>query len=177
MFSHTLGSTLASTLMPTVPSNDEKQKRLCALAWVHAESCPTLWSHGLWSARLLCQWDSPAENTGVGCHFLFLGIFPTQGSNPCLLCLLHWQVGSLLLCYLGSPRWLMVIQYTKGHLTPNTDLLWKSLHCFHEDGVLLGNWGECPHWCSCCLWKGSWLWAPWYYSLLTPCAQLSIFWI
>ena len=23
------------------------------------------------------------------------GIFPTQGSNPCLLCLLHWQVGSL----------------------------------------------------------------------------------
>ena len=104
MFSHTLGSTLASTLMPTVPSNDEKQKRLCALAWVHAESCPTLWSRGLWSARLLCQWDSLAENTGVGCHFLFVGIFPTQGSNPRLLCLLHWQVGSLLLCYLGSPK-------------------------------------------------------------------------
>ena len=30
-----------------------------------------------------------------GCHFLFQGIFPTQGSNRCLLCLLHQQVGSL----------------------------------------------------------------------------------
>ena len=28
---------------------------------------------------------------------------PTQGSNPHLLGLLHWQVGSLPLCYLGNP--------------------------------------------------------------------------
>ena len=39
--------------------------------------------------------DSPGKNTEVGCHFLFQGIFPTQGSNQHLLCLLHWQVGSL----------------------------------------------------------------------------------
>ena len=26
--------------------------------------------HGLQHARLLCQWDSPGKNTGVGCHFL-----------------------------------------------------------------------------------------------------------
>ena len=39
--------------------------------------------------------DSPGKNTGVGCHALFQGIFPTQGSNLRLLCLLHWQVGSL----------------------------------------------------------------------------------
>ena len=26
---------------------------------------------------------------------LLQGIFPTQGSNPCLLCLLHWQADSL----------------------------------------------------------------------------------
>ena len=25
--------------------------------------------------------DSPGENTGVGCHVLLQGIFPTQGSN------------------------------------------------------------------------------------------------
>ena len=31
----------------------------------------------------------------MGCHFLLQGIFPTQGLNPCLLCLLHWQAGSL----------------------------------------------------------------------------------
>ena len=38
--------------------------------------------HGIFQAR-------------VGCHFLLQGIFLTQGSNPCLLCLLHWQVDSL----------------------------------------------------------------------------------
>ena len=43
----------------------------------------------------LRQWDSPGKNTAVGCHFLLQGIFPTQGSNLCLLCLLHWQVDSL----------------------------------------------------------------------------------
>ena len=32
--------------------------------------------------RLLHSWDSPGKNTGVGCHFLLQGIFPTQGSNP-----------------------------------------------------------------------------------------------
>ena len=26
--------------------------------------------------------DSPGKNTGVDCHFLLWGIFPTQGSNP-----------------------------------------------------------------------------------------------
>ena len=33
-------------------------------------------------ARLLCPWDSPGKNTGVGCHCLLQGMFPTQGSNP-----------------------------------------------------------------------------------------------
>ena len=36
------------------------------------------------------------ENTGVGCHFLFQGIFPTQESK---LHLLHWQADSLLLSH------------------------------------------------------------------------------
>ena len=26
-------------------------------------------------------WDFPGKNTGVGCHALLQGIFPTQGSN------------------------------------------------------------------------------------------------
>ena len=29
--------------------------------------------------------DFPGKNTGVGCHFLLQGIFPTQRSNPGLL--------------------------------------------------------------------------------------------
>ena len=54
-----------------------------------------LWSYGLQSSRLICPWDSPGKNTGVGCQDLLQGIFLTQGSNPCLLHLLHWQVSSL----------------------------------------------------------------------------------
>ena len=38
----------------------------------------------------------------MGCHVLFQGIFLTQGSNPHLLCLLHWQAGSLPLVPPGS---------------------------------------------------------------------------
>ena len=45
--------------------------------------------------RLLCPWDSPGKNTGMGCHALFQRIFLTQGLNLCLLCLVHLQAGSL----------------------------------------------------------------------------------
>ena len=41
--------------------------------------------HGLQPTRLLCPWDFPGKSTGVGCHFLLQGIFPTQGSNLGLL--------------------------------------------------------------------------------------------
>ena len=47
------------------------------------------------------------KNTGVGCHALLQGIFPTQGSNPSLLCLLHWQEGSLPLVPPGKPKMLI----------------------------------------------------------------------
>ena len=47
----------------------------------------------VWLSRCLCPWDSADKTTGVGCHTVLQEIFPTQGSNPCLLCLLHWQAG------------------------------------------------------------------------------------
>ena len=37
------------------------------------------------------------QDTRVGCYFLLLGIFPTQGLNSCLLCFLHWQASTLLI--------------------------------------------------------------------------------
>ena len=45
----------------------------------------SLWPHELYPARLLCPWNSPGKNTGVGSHSLLQGNFLTQGSNPCLL--------------------------------------------------------------------------------------------
>ena len=32
--------------------------------------------------RLLCSWNFPGKNIGVGCRFLLQRIFPTQGSDP-----------------------------------------------------------------------------------------------
>ena len=48
---------------------------------------------------LLCPWDFSAKSTGVGCHFLLQGIFPTQGSNPGLL---HCRQTLYCLSYQGS---------------------------------------------------------------------------
>ena len=45
--------------------------------------------------------DSPGKNTGVGCHALLQGIFPTQGSNPRSPAL---QVDSLLSEPPGKPK-------------------------------------------------------------------------
>ena len=41
----------------------------------------SLWPYELQPARLLSPWDFSGRNTGVGCHALLQGIFPTQGSN------------------------------------------------------------------------------------------------
>ena len=73
------------------------------------QSCPTLGLYGQETARLLCPWDSPGKNTGVGCHALLQGIFLTQASNLPLLHLLRWQVGSLPLAPPG-----------RGHMKWNT---------------------------------------------------------
>ena len=52
--------------------------------------------------------DSPRKNTGVGCHALLQGIFPTRGSNPRLLhcksILYHLSHQESCQCKLGSPQ-------------------------------------------------------------------------
>ena len=52
------------------------------------------------SVRLLCRWDSPGNNTGLGCPSLLQGIFPTQVSN---LGLLHCRQILYHLSHQGSP--------------------------------------------------------------------------
>ena len=60
----------------------------------------SLGPHGLEPTRLLCPWDSPGKNIGVGCHFLLQGIFLTQESNPGLL---HCRQILYQVSYQGSP--------------------------------------------------------------------------
>ena len=52
--------------------------------------------------------DSPDKNTGVDCHALFQGIFPTQGSNPGLP---HCRQILYQLSHQGSPRILEWVAY------------------------------------------------------------------
>ena len=65
--------------------------RLFATLWTVAHQAP------------LSRQDSPVKSTTVGCHTLLQEIFLIQGLNPCLLCQLHWQVGSLPLAPPGNP--------------------------------------------------------------------------
>ena len=52
--------------------------------------------HGLYSL-----WNSPGQNTGVGSLSLLQGIFPAQGSNPCLP---YCRQIPYQLSHQGSPR-------------------------------------------------------------------------
>ena len=54
-------------------------------------------------AHLPCPWDSPGENTGVGCHALFCGDLPDPGIEPASPVSSALQVHSLLLSHQGSP--------------------------------------------------------------------------
>ena len=77
----------------------------CVLScFSHVWFCVTPWTvaHGV-----LCPWDSPGKNTGVDCHALLRGIFPTQGSNAPHI-YLHWQVCSLPPTPPGKPVLLLV---------------------------------------------------------------------
>ena len=76
---------------------------LCAklLQW-----CLTLWDPMGYIQLVSCaHGGSPGKNTGVDCHALLQGIFPTQGSNLHLSCLPHRQQGSLPLVPRGKPQW------------------------------------------------------------------------
>ena len=64
-----------------------------------AQSCLTLCDPRDRSPSGSAHGDSSGKNTGVGCHALPQGIFPTQGSNPGL-----YIAGGLFIIYQGSPR-------------------------------------------------------------------------
>ena len=75
--------------------------QLCVCVLSLSVVSSSLQPRGLWPARPLCPWDSPGKYTGVGCHTLLQGIFPTQALNPSsfvsgigrrvLYLWLHWE--------------------------------------------------------------------------------------
>ena len=81
---------------------------------VNSSVCLTLRPHGLKLTRLLCPWNSPGKDTGVGSHSLLQGIFLIQRWN---LGLLHWG------------RFFTIWATREAHATLNsTELLGVSAH-------------------------------------------------
>ena len=78
--------------------------RVCA----HSVVPDSLQAHGLQPVRLLCPWNSPGTNTGVGSHSRLQGTFPTQGSNL-KLCGGTEHSMSIKVCTLPNPRYPLVV--------------------------------------------------------------------
>ena len=89
---------------------------VCSCCFRQAKPCLTVATTWTVARQLLCPWDFPGKNAGVGYHVLLQGIFPTQGSNSCLL---HWQVDSLSLNHQGSPSFSLLISKMWRRILPN----------------------------------------------------------
>ena len=94
------------TLRSAVQAVTSGHKKSAPVFASNAELCSVVsdsfWPPGLQPTRLLCLWASPGKSTGVDCHFLPQGIFPTHGwiqpESPLL------QPDSLPLSHRGSPE-------------------------------------------------------------------------
>ena len=96
--------------------------------------CPTFCNtHGLWPARLLCPWKSPGKNTGVGCHFLLRGIFPTKGFNASLL---HYRWMLYRLSYYAIFQFSLVQSVMSNSATPWTAARQASLSITNSQSLL-----------------------------------------
>ena len=112
-------------ITPTWGSSSQKGKHIYnarsltkwyCLSPLVAQSCLTLWLHGLSPTRLLCAWNSPGKHIGVGCHSFLQGIFPTQVLNLALLHCRH------ILSHLSHQRSLL--------LTKIQNIIWSCFPCF-----------------------------------------------
>ena len=67
-----------SLTAPTLPTKPEVTLIICPFLPASKLRWAPIHEWGSWDLPLFF----PGKNTGVGCHFLLQGIFPTQGLNP-----------------------------------------------------------------------------------------------
>jgi len=103
--------------------------------------------------------DSPGRNTGVGCHALLQGIFPTQGLNPCLLhCrrilyrldnqqkVVEWMTEWM-------HEWRTVINRNK---KIERELVWAFIYTFQDPHCLLDDYNPSHVSTQNCAWLSQW---------------------
>ena len=111
-----------------------------------------------------CPWNFPGKNTWVGWHFLLQGLFPTLGSNSCLLHLLLWQADSLPLAPPGKPNF----SYNKYLMS--TVFLFLPLPLFH----LLFYFFPPPFFCSITLFLFKYLFVCLHWTLVAACRGFAV---
>jgi len=88
-------------------SNRHLKPHLCSSSYLSvlclvSQSCSTLCDPWIVACQAPLSMEiSPGKNTGVGCHALLQGIFPTEGLNPGLQ---HCRGILYCLSHQGSPR-------------------------------------------------------------------------
>ena len=125
--------------------------------WSRSVVSDSLLPHGLEPTELLSPWDFPGKNTGVGCHFLLQGIFPTQGLNPGLP---HCRQALYSLSHRGVYRFtgvgynlaatpppsLPITLLTPSEVPRDSDMCWTSICPFNP---LLGRASRLLCWLFC----------------------------
>ena len=81
---------------------------VCCAVLIIAQSCPTLYDPINYRSGSSVHGILQVKNMGVACHALLQGIFPTQGSNPCLP---HCRQILYHLSHQGSPSILEWVTY------------------------------------------------------------------
>ena len=79
-------------LFPRSPSGTDVCVCMCACMRTQLLNCVQLFAiPSAIAHQVPLSMKFPSKNPGVDCHFLFQGIFLTQGLSPFLMCLLPWQ--------------------------------------------------------------------------------------
>ena len=120
------------------PARVSRNVQVVQVKWV---SCSVV-SHSLQPHGLHSPWSFPGQNTGVGNHSLFQGIFPTQGSNSGLP---HCRWILYQLSQWGSPRILEWVAYpfSRGFSQPRSG---TGVSCIA--GGFFTNWAMREAWIS-----------------------------
>ena len=121
MYIHTQAHTYTSiyTHIHTHTHSPESESVGCSIV------SDSMWPHGVLTAGLLCPWNSPGKHTGVACHSMLQGIFPTQGLNW-----VSWTAGRFFSSW-ATREALHGPLYTCTHIHTHTHtLVQASLHFF-----------------------------------------------
>ena len=86
-----------------------------------------------------CPWDFPGKNTGEGCQSFLQWIFPTQGSNPYLSCLLYSVVFIVQISHLyittGKTVALTIMTFVKKGISLHFNMLGLALPFFQGGSI------------------------------------------